>query len=518
MSPISTEAPAEAYKHFKQSFDATFGGFGGAPKFPRAVQFPFLFRYYASTGERHALDMALLTLQKMARGGMYDQLGGGFARYSVDAEWRVPHFEKMLYDNGQLLCAYTEAWQITHEDFYQNVARDIIRYIRRDMTSPNGAFYSAEDADSEGEEGTFYVWTEDQLRSVLGKEDAEIVAAHYDFRSEGNFEHGKNVLHGIYSVEETARKTGKSPEKIREIIEHSKLKLFEVRSKRPRPHLDDKILTGWNGLMISGFARAGRIFGDSKYIEEASKAADFILSHLKDPKTGRLLRRYRDGDAKGRAFLDDYSFFIAALLDLFEASHNPRWLREAVRLTDEQVQVLWDDKHGGFYFASGDDPHLILRPKFDYEGAEPSGNSVATANLLRLAQLTGKKDYRDKADKTMKALSGNIQQFAASMPLMLCAFIDSLSKPRQIVIAGNLSKEDARRMWSEIHRRHLPNTVLLMADGGKNQKELSEFMPFLSTIKPLNGKATAYVCQDYTCQVPTTDLKVLEKLLTTSLR
>ncbi len=524
--PIPVGVIADAYKHFQQSFDATLGGFGGAPKFPRAVQFPFLFRYHASTGDKHALDMALFTLQKMAHGGIYDQLGGGFARYSVDAEWRVPHFEKMLYDNAQLLSAYTEAWQITHEDFHQQVARDIIRYIVRDMTSGDGAFFSAEDADSEGEEGTFYVWTEKEVRSLLGDDAAEVVMRHYDFRPNGNFEHGKNVLHGIYSTEETAKKVGKSVEEVRDIIEKSKAKLFEARCKRPRPHLDDKILTAWNGLMISGLAHAGRAFGEEDYIRRAARAADFILTKARDPKTGHLLRRYRDGEAKGAAFLDDYAFFVAGLLDLFEASQDPRWLDEAIRLTDEQIRLLWDDRHGGFYFAGADDPTLLMRPKSDYEGAEPSGNSVATLNLLRLAQLAGAKsvlsggltetgDYREKADQIMKSLSGNVRQVAASMPLLLCAFSDSLTKPRQIVIAGNSANPDTQKMWREVNRRYLPNTVLLLVEGGKRQVEMTKRQPFLSAVKPLNGKATAYVCQDYTCKAPTSSLTELEKLLAT---
>ena len=282
---------AEAYSYFQKTFDATTGGFGGAPKFPRAVQFPFLFRHYAATGERHSLDMALFTMQHMARGGMYDQLGGGFARYSVDAEWRVPHFEKMLYDNAQLLSAYTEAWQITQEDFYRDVARDIVRYVARDMTAPGGAFFSAEDADSEGEEGTFYVWTEEETRALLGEDVAKVVMRRYDFHPGGNFEHGKNVLHAVVSMAETAKRTGKTVEQVSSILEAAKQKMFDVRCKRPRPHLDDKILTGWNGLMISGLAQAGRAFGEKEFTVRAEKAADFILKTMRDPKTGRLDRK-----------------------------------------------------------------------------------------------------------------------------------------------------------------------------------------------------------------------------------
>ena len=512
-SAIPTGAVADAYKHFQRTFDPTDGGFGRAPKFPRAVQFDFLFRYHAATGDRHALHMALFTLRKMVQGGMYDQLGGGFHRYSVDEEWRVPHFEKMLYDNGQLLGVYTEAWQITRDDFYRQAARDIIRYMARDMTSPEGAFFSAEDADSEGHEGTFYVWTEDETRSLLGETAAKVIMTHYDFKDGGNFEHGKNVLHNILSIGETAKKTNKTEEDVRRIIEESKTKLFEARSKRPRPHLDDKILTAWNGLMISGLARAGRAFGETDDVKRAARAADFILTQLRDPSNGRLLRRYRDGEARGTAFLDDYAFFIAGLIDLFEADHDPRWLREADRLIQEQIQRLWDSRDGGFFFAGADDPYLLFRAKSDYEGAEPSGNAVAAVNLLRLAQLTHSQDYRDRAEKILKAFSEKIRQFPSAMPTMLCAFNDSLTPTRQIVIAGDPQKADTRAMLREVNPRYLPNTVILLADGGERQAELAKRLSFLEAVKPLNGKATAYVCRDYVCQKPTNDLSVLRKIL-----
>lgn len=265
--------------------------------------------------------------------------------------------------------------------------------------------------------------------------------------------------------------------------------------------------------MISGLARAGRAFGDADDVNCASRAAEFVLIRLRDAKNGQLLRRYRDAEARGAAFLDDYAFFVAGLLDLFEASQNPRWLHEAIRLTEEQIQVLWDEKGGGFYFAGADDPRLLLRPKSDFEGSEPSGNSVAALNLLRLAQLTDRSDYRDRAEGVMKSLSGNIRSFAASMPLLLCAFSDSLSKPRQIVIAGDPSHADVQALWREVNERYLPNTVFLAADGGRNQAELAKRLPFLAGMKPLNGRATAYVCQDYVCQAPTTDLAVLRKIL-----
>jgi uncharacterized protein len=522
----SKEAPSDippavieqAFRHFVQSYDDALGGFGGAPKFPRTVQFPFLFRYYASTGDERALKMALFTLKKMAQGGMYDQLGGGFHRYSVDAEWRVPHFEKMLYDNGQLLSVYTEAWQLTQDPFYKEIAQDIIRYVARDMTDKGGAFYSAEDADSEGEEGTFYVWTDQQVRSVIGDDAAKVIAAHYDFRQGGNFEHGKNVLHGIYSVEETANKTGKKPEEVRKILQEAKQKLFEARSQRPRPHLDDKILTAWNGLMISGLAKAGRAFQDKKYLDQAEKAADFILKNLRDLESGRLLRRYREGEAKGAAFIDDYAFFVDGLIELFQSTQDPRWLREAVRLTDEQIQLLWDKDLGGFFFAGEGDKTLLMRTKSDYEGAEPAGNSVAVLNLLRLAPLANRSQDQSRADLTLKALSGKLKQFAASMPLLVSAYSDSLSKPRQIVIAADLSRSDGQLFWSMVNAKYLPNTILLVASGDTRQTEIAHFMPFFAEMKPQDGKATAYICENFTCKAPITDLTEFKKALDSSIK
>jgi uncharacterized protein len=505
---------SEAYDHFANSFDHLFGGFGNAPKFPRAVQFPFLFRYYFETGEGNSLNIALFTLRRMAQGGMYDQLGGGFHRYSVDVEWRVPHFEKMLYDNAQLLSTYTEAWQLTHESFFEEIARDIIRYVARDMTAPGGAFFSAEDADSEGEEGTFYVWTQQEVEKIIGPKATEIISLCYNFRPDGNFEHGKNVLHRIYSTQEIAHKLGKSPEEIQTCIEEAKAKLFEARLKRPRPHLDDKIITAWNGLMIGGMAKAARVFGEKEFLERASKAAEFVLAHLYDSKTKRLLRRFRDGEARGNGFLDDYSFFISGLLELFESSQDPRWLTEAIRLMDEQIQFFWDTPHGGFYFARADDPTLLIRPKSDYEGAEPSGNSVSTINLLRLSQLTDSKEYRQKAEQTLKAVSSQLTQFPVSMPLMLCAYLDSVGKPSQIIIAES-NDPNGPAMWNEVNQNYLPNTTLIRIKEEAKQRELAKHIPSLANMKIRNEKSSAFICRDFVCQTPIHELKDLKEALET---
>jgi uncharacterized protein len=523
-SELSPTLPEDAYQYFCRAFDPRDGGFGSAPKFPRVVQFPFLFRYYkaktkkeaketgvagatANNAGEKALEMALYTLRKMAQGGIYDHLGGGFARYSVDAEWRVPHFEKMLYDNAQLLSTYAEAWQITKDDFYRNVALDITRYILRDMTHPEGGFYSAEDADSEGEEGKFYVWTMDELEDLLGKENARVVAYHFDFSISGNFEHGKNVLHSIHSLESTAQRAGKTTAETKSILEESKRKMFEHRNKRTRPLLDDKILTSWNGLMIAGMAKAGRTFKEPHLIKAAESAAAFVLTQLRDKKSGRLIHRFREGEAKGAGFLDDYAFLIEGLIELFIATQEIRWLREAEGLCDLQIELFWDESHGGrgFFFTTKEDASLILRPKADYEGAEPAGNSVSALNLIKLAQLLDRPDLDEKARQTIMAGAGTLKQFPASMPLMLSAYMDQSEGGQQIVIAGEEAKEDFQKLWREVMSSYLPNTVVvrvLEADSGEGFRVPEEIRHLAEGKTSVDGKAAAYVCRNFTCQAP----------------
>ncbi len=494
-APVSL--PATAYRHFERSFDATFGGFGGAPKFPRPVQFSFLFRYAAATGDGRARDMALLTLERMAHGGIRDQVGGGFHRYSVDAEWRVPHFEKMLFDNAQLLAAYCAAWQFTRQPIFEEVAREIAEYIRRDMTSPEGAFFSAEDADGEGHEGRFYAWRLEELREALGAEEARIVAERFACVAEGNFEDGRNVLHPAEEIEAVARRLGMPAAKVRNVVARAKPKLFAARARRARPLRDDKVIASWNGLMISGLATAGRAFGDAAFATMAARAAEFILVRLRDPATGRLLRRWRDGEARGVAFLDDYAFLAAGLLDLFEASGEARWLEEARRLTAEQIEGFWDATRGGFFLARGDDPTLFVRPKSDYEGAEPSGNSVAALNLLRLAGLTGDEAYRARAEETLRAFGPRLERFPPAMPLMMCAVMDHLAPPRQVVVAAGADREQAETLWREVNRCFLPHTTLFGPNAPRPRA--------LAGMKPVNGRSAVYVCRNFACHAPTTD-------------
>ncbi|MCC7518415.1 MAG: thioredoxin domain-containing protein [Verrucomicrobiae bacterium] len=497
--------PAAAYRHFSDSFDAAFGGFGGAPKFPRPVQFSFLFRYHAATGDRRALEMAALTLERMAHGGICDQLGGGFHRYSVDEEWRTPHFEKMLFDNAQLLVVYREAWQLTRQPLFEEVARGIAGYVARDMTSAEGAFFSAEDADSEGCEGAFYVWRLEELRRLLGVADTEIVAARYGCTEEGNFEPGRNVLHPAEDAEIVAGRLKISPEELRRAVERAKPKLLDARARRPRPLRDDKVLVAWNGLMISGLATAGRAFGERDFVARAARAAEFLLANLRDSATGHLLRRWREGEARGAAFLDDYAFFVAGLLDLYEASGEKRWLTEAERLTAEQREAFWDAKRGGYFLVRGDDPSLLIRPKSDYEGAEPSGNSVAALNLLRLAGLTGDDAHRTRAEETLRAFGPRLERFPPSMPLMIAAHMDFLAPPRQVAVAVGADPEKAEALWREVNRHFLPHTALFGPGAARPPK--------LAGMGPVEGKSAVHICRGFTCRAPVLDCAGLSAAL-----
>ncbi len=402
---------------FRRSFDSRHAGFGEAPKFPRPVALNFLLRYYARTRNKEALDMSLATLREMAKGGMYDQLGGGFHRYSVDARWFVPHFEKMLYDQAQLATSYLEAVQVTGEASYAETARGILDYVLRDMRDPGGAFYSAEDADSvidaahpeEKGEGAFYVWTRAEIETVAGAPGAEWFSYRYGLEEGGNVSNdpheeftGKNILYQAHSLEETARQFARPEEEIEAVIRQVAEKLLSARGARVRPHLDDKVLTAWNGLMISAFAKAGAVLGEQRYGDAARQAADFLAGRMYDAGTGLLLRRYRKGDAAIPGFLDDYAFFTQALLDLYETGFELRDLELAIRLAEKTVELFEDAEHGAFFSTTAGDPTLVMRIKEDYDGAEPSGNSIAVLNLLRLAEITGRADFRLSAERALE--------------------------------------------------------------------------------------------------------------------
>jgi uncharacterized protein len=551
---VSAKALDDGYDRFARVYDGDEGGFSGAPKFPRPVTLNFLFCAYAhgpdSTTGKHALEMNLFTLRKMAAGGIHDHLGGGFHRYSVDALWHVPHFEKMLYDQAQLAVAYLDAFQITRDPQFETVARDILEYVRRDMTSKDGGFFSAEDADSpvvvasvseprsngsqskkksedaqraplQKSEGAFYVWTKKEIDHALA-DAAAIVDFHYGIEADGNAPRGsdpqgefrgKNILIEQHSIGETAKHFKKSEEEVRRSLQKSRTILFDLRSKRPRPHLDDKIITAWNGLMISAYARAAQVLDDPAYAEGGTRAAEFAQKYLYDPSSKELVRNYREGKGTVKGFAEDYAFLIQGLLDLYEATFDTGWLRFAADLQESQDRLFLDPKNGGYFNTTGNDESVLLRMKDDNDGAEPSANSVAVSNLLRLGQIRDTGVLREQAEKTITAFAPVLDRMPNAMPQMLVALDFSLAKPRQIVIAGEKEAPDSQALLREARRYYLPDTILLLADGGKGQQYLSEKLEAVKAMTKIDGKAAAYVCEKFTCKAPVTDATGLGKLL-----
>jgi hypothetical protein len=494
---LSQNIIEETYRYFERSIDREQGGFGGAPKFPRPVQFDFLFHYYAANGRKEARDMSLFTLRKMADGGIHDHLGGGFHRYSVDRFWRVSHFEKMLYDQAQLAESYLDAWQLTQEEFYSDVARDILDYVLRDMTHPEGGFFSAEDADSEGEEGKFYALDANEIKSILGT-DSEPFIYYYGVTQEGNFENGKNVLHITHSFEETASRFGIDVTDLHVLLGRSKKILFDAREKRVRPLRDDKILTSWNGLMIGAMARVGDLLGETRYVDAAKNAAEFIWTNLRP--SGKLLHRWRDGEARFDAYLDSYAFLIKGLLELYEATFEIMWLERAIELQREQDIELYDDSSGG-YFTNREAPDLLLRTKSDYDGAEPSGNSIATLNLFRLAQFTENSDYHKRAERTLKLFATKIEKYPYAMPELMSAAFWTIKPPMQIVFAG----ENLEALKAKANTFYLPLGVKMLSS-----QSIGELTRSLSTHE---GQPTVYVCRDFKCELPVSDALSLSKIL-----
>jgi uncharacterized protein len=531
-----------AYEQLSRSFDDKEGGFGTAPKFPRPVSLNFLTRFYARDpkGEsgKHALEMDLVTLRKMAAGGMHDHLGGGFHRYSVDRYWHVPHFEKMLYDQAQLASAYLDAFQIGQDRHYADVARDILDYVARDMTSKEGGFFSAEDADSlfehgkpEHGEGAFYVWTEKQIDDALGA-DAAVCKFQFGVQPHGNAPEGsdpqdefrgKNILIQRNTLAETAKHFKKSHDEIRQSLMRSREKLLTIRNKRPRPHLDDKIIAAWNGLMISAYARATQVLDEPRYLENATRAAKFLRANLYDDKSKLLFRNYREGRSQVEGFADDYAFVIQGLLDLYEVSFDVEWLKFAIELQGMQDDLFYDKKNGGYFSTSGKDKSVVLRMKDDNDSAEPAASSVAALNLLRLAQFRDDKKLDERARKTIDAFAPTLSNFASAMPQMLVALEYSLAKPRQIVIAGKIdslkdgfavaNNNATKTLLAELHRHFLPNKILMLADGAEGQKFFAEKNEAIGAMTPIDGKPAAYVCENFTCKAPVTDPKALGNLL-----
>jgi hypothetical protein len=537
------DALTVAVEQFQMAFDTRRGGFGDAPKFPRPSELLFLLREHArrrteGDSTRVPLLMAVETLRAMALGGMRDHIGGGFHRYSVDAEWRVPHFEKMLYDQAQLVLAFLEAGQATGDDFFSSVAQDTLGYVMRDMTAPEGGFFSAEDADSlppeeahspsaHKREGAFYVWGDGEIQSLLG-DDAGIARLRFGIQPEGNAPHdpqgeftGKNLLYTARSIEELASQTSRQPDEIVAALDRIRHVLFTARAKRPRPHLDDKILTAWNGLMIAAFARAARVLPESPsaehYLATAKSAARFVRRSLWREADRRLLRRYRSGESAIDAYAEDYAYLIFGVLELFQATGDPEWIDWATALQRTQDAQFWDDDQAGWFSTRGDDPSVLLRLKEDYDGAEPSASSVSVLNLLTLSHLNAFEGADSKAERTIARYGPRIGTAARAIPMMMCALSQWHAGTGQVVIVGEPATQRTRVLEIALAREYLPFSVTIPVTPGPRQQALAEHLPFVTSMTSGPG-AAAYVCRAFTCRQPVFEPKALVEELTETTR
>jgi uncharacterized protein len=518
------DALSEAVEQYQMAFDRRHGGFGDAPKFPRPSELLFLLREHARTGAQPPLLMVTETLRAMALGGMRDLVGGGFHRYSVDAEWRVPHFEKMLYDQAQLVLAYLEAAQATGDDFFAVVAEDTLAYVALDMRDSAGGFYSAEDADSVGtdggpkKEGAFYIWSDAEIGSLLGN-DAAVIRLRFGIEPDGNAPQDpqgeftrQNLLYTARSIEEVAAETGQTPEQVVATLDRTRQILFEARARRPRPHLDDKVVTSWNGLMIAAFARAARVLPDrpraAEWLKTAQSAAQFIRDHLWRAADGTLLRRYRDGDAAGiDGYAEDYASLIWGVLELFQADGDPAWLSWARELQAQQDARFWDDKEAGWFSTTGLDPSVLLRLKEDYDGAEPSAGSVSVLNLMTLAHLVDDGEARKKVERTLGRYGERAGRAARVIPMMLAGLSTWHAGATQVVVFGD--GQDTASLRAEIARHYLPFAVIVPVTPGDRQRTLAAAMPFVGSMKQKEGRATVFVCRDFACREPVTAAEAL---------
>ncbi|TLD41258.1 MAG: Thymidylate kinase [Candidatus Jettenia ecosi] len=506
---LTEETLQHAYTQLRDNFDSIYGGFGSAPKFPTPHNYTFLLRWWKRSNDPTALEIVEKTLERMGRGGIYDQLGGGFHRYSTDEYWLVPHFEKMLYDQALAAIAYTETYQATGKVFYADSVRGIFTYVLRDMTSPEGGFYSAEDADSEGVEGKFYVWTPDEIIKILGEKEGNIFCDYYDVSKEGNFEE-KNILHVDKPVDTFSKMRGIKPSELEEVLRTAREKLFSLREKRIHPHKDDKILTSWNGLMIAALAKGAQALNEPKYTQAAMRAADFILNTLRQ-KDGTLLRRYRSGEASIPGYLDDYAYFVWGLIDLYEATFEVKYLKIALELNNHMIENFQDEKGGGFFFSGKKNEQLITQTKEIYDGATPSGNSVALSNILRLGRITGNTEFEKIAEQIIRTFGETIKQHPSGYTQFLCALDFVLGPTKEIVIAGEPGSDDTERILREIGKRFLPRKVLLLHPS--KDKSIENIAEFIKEQKIVDNKATAYICINYACNAPTNDIHKIIQLL-----
>jgi uncharacterized protein YyaL (SSP411 family) len=528
------DALKEGVAQFAQTFDQARGGFGGAPKFPRPSELLFLLRETARTGDYTPAFMVAKTLQPMALGGMRDHVGGGFHRYSVDANWRVPHFEKMLYDQAQITLACLETYQLAADRFFADVSEDTLEYVMREMTNDEGGFFSAEDADSvppedaanpkaHKTEGAFYLWTESELKRLL-TDDFDVFGYRFGIRPDGNAPEdphgeftGKNLLYVASSLEEVAERTGKSRDEVEAALQRARMTLFQARLARPRPHLDDKVLTGWNGLMLAAFARAARVLpgenARARCLAAAESSARFLEHRMWDASRQVVKRRYRDGDTAIDGYAEDYAYLIFGLLELFQAGGDPHWLEWARTLQKRQDEQFWDPDNGGWFNTTGNDPSVILRMKEDYDGAEPSPSSMSVLNLLMMAHLTNEPDLFERIDRTLKMFGPQIGKVSRAVPMMMAALSTYHAKVAQIVIVGPRTDEATQALMREASAKYDPFSLIVPVEPGSTQATLARMLPFISDMTPRGGRATAYVCHGFTCTEPATDAAGLAERL-----
>ncbi|MFB3886944.1 MAG: thioredoxin domain-containing protein [Thermodesulfobacteriota bacterium] len=504
---IDEKIVARAFETFSVQFDRTFGGFGRAPKFPSSMALSFLLRYWKRTGSNEALEMVEFSLEKMAGGGIYDHLGGGFHRYSVDERWLIPHFEKMLYDNALLSRTYFEAYQATRKERYRRIAEEVLNYVIREMTSPKGGFYSTQDADSEGEEGKFYVWTRDQIKGVLGKERGTPFCAYYGVTPQGNFEKGSSVLNIDSTLEKVSQLYGFPVPELERLLKEGREKLFAEREKRTKPRRDEKILASWNGLMISSFVDGFKVTNHGDYLDVAGKAAHFILEKMR--KDGQLMRVFNKGKCRVKGYSEDYAFFVQALIDLYEATFEIEWLKEADDLNRRMIEQFWDEEKGGFFFTGKENEAMIARSKNPYDNAIPSANSVALFNLGRLSYLTGEESLKKKAEQIIRLFQPFLSEQPSGFAQMLSGFSFFLS-PEEIGIIGSKDDSRTKTMLQEIYRTYLPNKILSLKDPRETTEE--SWFQFLKE-KGNPEVPTAFVCKKFTCLPPAMDEEALKKIL-----
>jgi uncharacterized protein YyaL (SSP411 family) len=515
---LAAEVLARGVDQFRAAFDSVHGGFGPAPKFPRAFALSFLLGERARAARGSSVAMVEKTLDEMRRGGMCDQLGGGFHRYSTDAEWLVPHFEKMLYDQATLARAYVEAWQVTRHAEFADTFRETCDYVLRDLQDPAGGFHSAEDADSEGVEGKFYVWTRDEIVEALGAEDGALFADLYDVTERGNYKDeathkdtGNSILRLETSLDVEAKKRGVDPAALAKRVAPMREKLLAIRSKRIRPHLDDKVLTDWNGLMIGSLAYGGAALGEKRYVDAAARAADFLLATMRT-KDGALLHRYRKGVAGIDGFLDDYAFLALGLVDLYEATFDVKWL-VAARDIAREMSAKFADKSGGFTLSSASGETLVARTKELYDGAIPSGNSAAMLALLRIGRLTQDERMEAAGRDALASWASTIERYPSGYPVALTALAFALGPTREVVIAGDPSDAATQALVAEVRKRHLPRTVVLLHPPGDAGRAIEDVAPFVKAQGLVGGKPVAYVCENFACQAPVTSAAELANLL-----